>query len=80
VTATTGLGALFIFLDRLDELNVSYRLERVRDDTIGVMVRVPGEVWEVEFFADSEVEVERFRSTGQLSGPESLEELFRLAE
>jgi hypothetical protein len=45
-----------------------------------VHIDVPGEKWEVEFFAEREVEVEVFRSTdrGVLGGGEAQEELRRL--
>ena len=38
---------------------------------------VPGEKWEIEFFAEGHVEVERYRSDGQVGGDEMLETLFR---
>jgi len=41
-----------------------------------VTVVVPGERWEVEFFEDHNVAVEAFRSSGAISGPEKLDELF----
>ena len=40
-----------------------------------VLITVPGERWEVEFFGDGSVEVERFRSHGEIGGEESLQEL-----
>jgi hypothetical protein len=40
-----------------------------------VSVAVPGERWEVEFFADGHVEVERFPSAGDIEGEEALKRL-----
>jgi hypothetical protein len=40
-----------------------------------VLVTVPGERWEIEFFGDGSVEVERFRSNGEVGGEETLHEL-----
>lgn len=40
-----------------------------------VLVTLPGERWEVEFFDDRELEVEVFLSDGSISGPEKLAEL-----
>jgi hypothetical protein len=41
-----------------------------------VSVALPGERWEVEFLNDGSVEIERFISQGEISGEESLNELF----
>lgn len=59
----TSLGKLLAFLERLEELKLHYRLAHVRD-SIMVEIAVPGERWEVEFFDNGEVEIERFVSTG----------------
>lgn len=37
---------------------------------------MPGERWEVEFAADGDVLVERFKSVGDIEGEEALHELF----
>ena len=42
-----------------------------------VLLAVPGERWEVEFFADGSVEVEVFVSSGGVQGPELLTRLFQ---
>lgn len=60
-----SLQALFDFLTELERAKIFFRLDRCREDTILVRVDVPGERWEVEFFASGEVEVERFGFTGQ---------------
>jgi hypothetical protein len=46
----------------------------VRSEAIMVEVSVPGERWEVEFFADSHVEIEVFRASG-VKGEETFEEI-----
>lgn len=74
VIAQTTLGKVLAFLDRLDEVKIPYTLAHVRE-TIMVKITVPGERWEVEFFEDGEVEVERFISTGKIEGEGSLERL-----
>ncbi len=38
-------------------------------------IAVPGERWEVEVFADGNVEVERFISVSGIEGPETLSAL-----
>jgi hypothetical protein len=50
-------------------------LARQRDNAIMVIVTIPGERWEVEFFDDSSVEAERFVSSGEIGGEEMLSEL-----
>jgi hypothetical protein len=53
------------FLVDLEERRVSYRLEHNRQDSIMVLIAVPGERWEVEFFGDGRIEIEIFgNSTG----------------
>jgi len=42
-----------------------------------VEISVPGEKWEVEFFEDEHIEVERFISTGGLKDASELDILFR---
>lgn len=44
-----------------------------------VTVNIPGERWEVEFFDDGNVEVERFVSTGVVDGAALLDTLIEQA-
>ena len=41
-----------------------------------VIVAAPGERWEIEFLSDGSIEIEKFISTGEVTGAESLGELF----
>jgi hypothetical protein len=41
-----------------------------------VIVAVPGERWEIEFFEDDHVEVERFVSSGTIEDESALDDLF----
>ncbi len=41
-----------------------------------VEVAVPGERWEVEFFADGNVEIEKFISNAEILDEKVLEQLF----
>ena len=56
---------LLEFLCRLEAHRLSYTLAHNRDESIMVTIAVPGERWEVEFFADGAVEVEVFTSDGK---------------
>lgn len=62
---------MLLFLNRLEESHIAYRLEHVRESLIVVVV-VPGERWEIEFFPDGHQEIEVFRSTGAISHDEAL--------
>jgi hypothetical protein len=55
------LQSLLTFLDRLEAAKVWYRLSKIRD-AILVEVAVPGQLWEIEFFADGRIEREVFES------------------
>lgn len=67
------LEKLFRFLDDLEERNIFYKLSRVRPEALLVELAVPGERWEIEFFADGNLDVEVFRnSEGKIGGEEML--------
>lgn len=77
--ATNSFQFLLDYLCRLEKHKIHYRLAHIRDEAIMVLVSVPGEHWEVEFFADGSVEVEIFGSSGSvLSDAEARESLERL--
>jgi len=66
---------LLAFLDQLENEKIWYLLTHVRE-TVMVITAVPGELWEVEFFANGNVEVERYISTGNLEDESALARLF----
>jgi len=57
---------LLSFLVRLKEVKIHYSLKHTRDEAVMVLITVPGEHWEVEFFADGSVEIEVFKSNGEI--------------
>lgn len=70
---------LLDFLVRLDDRKNHYTLAHHREEAIMIFVSVPGERWEVEFFADAHVEVEVFKSFGAgLEDENALERLFKI--
>ena len=64
------------FLRELEPRRIAFSLARDRDNAIMVTVPVPGELWEVEFLDHGSVEVERFKSDGEIHGEGVLNELF----
>ncbi|WP_437981240.1 hypothetical protein [Sorangium sp. So ce117] len=70
------MNELLSFLQRLHAGHLSYTLAHNRDESIMVLVAVPGERWEVEFFSDGSVEVEVFTSNGKILAGDALAGLF----
>jgi hypothetical protein len=71
-----NLEKLLSFLTRLKAVHISYSLKQIREETIMVLIRVPGQHWEVEFFGDGSIEVEIFESGGEIYDEKKLDELF----
>jgi hypothetical protein len=65
---------LIEFLNKLEKRKIYYRLNKVRD-SIMIEIAVPGQRWEVEFFADGNMEAEKFISDGTLFDKSELENL-----
>lgn len=65
------------FLKNLERGKIHYTLQSNRDHAVMVIATVPGERWEIEFFADGSVEVERFISDGEIYGEDILSELLK---
>jgi hypothetical protein len=59
----------------LDANRMHYALTSVREGAVMLIVTLPGERWEIEFFDDRDPEVEVFRSDGSVFGIEKLAEL-----
>jgi len=72
-----NLVRLVEFLDKLDELNIYYRLNRIRDSIL-VEVVIPGERWEVEFMCDGSVVIEKFKSDLEMYDESEFEVLFAI--
>ena len=72
----SSLSEVLALLARLTEFGASFRLREARAGALMVEVSVPGERWEIEFFDDRPIEIERFRSTGAITSAEALSELW----
>lgn len=66
---------LLDFLEKLEENDIYYRLNKTRD-SIMVEIVVPGQRWEVEYMRDGEIQVEKFLTEGKINDESALEELF----
>jgi len=69
-------------LERLEDKNIYYRLNKTRDDTIMIEVSVPGQRWEIEYntygrSTGGSIEIEKFSSDGTVYDEEEIETLFR---
>jgi hypothetical protein len=70
------LSKLTEFLDELDDNDIHYTLTSVREGAVMVSVTVPGEHWEIEFQTDGDVEIEIFKSDGEIHDHSIIEDLF----
>jgi len=71
----TALTTAAEFCRELDRRRVTYELRIVRDEALMLSVALPGERWELEFFDDGQIELERFVSQGVAEAPGALTEL-----
>lgn len=71
------IASVLDFLKRLKEEGVYYTLRISRPYAIMVQVEIPGEKWEIEFLQDGSVEVEIFRSDGEILDDSAIERLFQ---
>lgn len=71
------LKEFIAFLNKLDENNIFYKLNKVRIEAIMVDVAVPGQRWEIEFLEDGTVDIEKFISDKDMYDVSELETLFK---
>jgi hypothetical protein len=71
----TALFTATEFRQELDRRHIPYDFRVVRDDAFMMSVALPGERWELEFFDDGRIELERFVSEGVVEAPGALAEL-----
>jgi hypothetical protein len=67
---------LFNIIRRLKKTGIYYEIKSFRDDYIMLVVSVPGERWEIELSSQGFIEIEIFRSDGNIFDENKLEELF----
>jgi hypothetical protein len=71
---TNPFQKMLNFIGALREGNIHHTITYVRE-AIMIEVNVPGEHWEIEFFADGHIETEVYKSNGHIGGDESVQEL-----
>jgi hypothetical protein len=70
----TTLEDVLRFCNELNERRASYKLSVDRPEAVRVTLDVPGERWEIDFFPDGEIELDRYVSQGVVqAGPADLE-------
>ena len=69
------IADVLALLKRLEAARVRYRLEQTREDAIAIEVVVPGERWEIEFLEAGKVEIETFKSNGEILDANALDDL-----
>jgi hypothetical protein len=75
---TNVIEKVLDFCAALDQRKAHYELLVARPEALMVLLSVPGERWEIEFFADGHIELERFVSQGVAdAGPSDLEAALR---
>jgi hypothetical protein len=71
----TALNDAADLCEELIRRHIPYELMIVRRNALMVAVAVPGERWEIEFFDDGHIEVERFTSQGVEEHPNAARDL-----
>ncbi len=74
----SAMEKLLDFCAVLDHRKARYELSVARPEAVMVSLAVPGERWEIEFFSDGRIELERFVSQGVAdAGPAELDAALR---
>jgi arginine/lysine/ornithine decarboxylase len=68
---------VYQILAKLDAAKIYYTLDKTRDETVMILAQVPGRHYEIEIFADGQIEVEIYKSSGEIGGQELVDELLR---
>jgi hypothetical protein len=72
----SSIYEIISFISSLDKAKINYTIEYNRNDAISILAVVPGERWEIDFVSNGTVEVEIFKSDGELYDNSMLNNLF----
>lgn len=71
------MNSIFEIIAKLERAKIHFTLSRIREESILIIVAVPGERWEIEVMEDGTVETEVFVSKdGVETGTQRLDDLF----
>jgi hypothetical protein len=71
------MNVLYELIKRLRDNCIFFEIKSYRESFVMLSVSVPGERWEIEISGDGGVEVEVFKSDGELHDETKLAELFQ---
>jgi hypothetical protein len=60
---------------RLSSAEIWHEVRFFREDGVSILAHVPGEYWEIDVLIDGSVDVEVFRTTGELEGEAAIDRL-----
>jgi hypothetical protein len=72
----SSIEHLVSILKEIESRKIHYTLQRYLDDSISLCVAVPGERWEIDINQFGEMQIEIFKSNGEIHDSEMLDDLF----
>ena len=70
---------VFEVVMQLKAARVFHTISSIREGALLIDAALPGERWEIEVFKDGHIEIERYRSDGEIADETALAELFARA-
>ncbi|MEN6440683.1 MAG: hypothetical protein ABFD97_19095 [Syntrophobacter sp.] len=67
---------IFEIIEKLNRSKIYYSIRASREDAISIDVAVPGQRWEIDLIKDGSIDVEIFKSDGNIYDESKLNELF----
>lgn len=74
-SAEALMTRIWTVCDRLKGASIWHEIKGFRRDGVTVICHVPGEYWEIDFLEDGRIDVEVFRSVGDLREEDAIDEL-----
>jgi hypothetical protein len=62
---------------RLTEADIWHEVRFFREDGVSILAHVPGEYWEIDVLTDGSIDVEVFRTTGELEDEAAVDRLIK---
>ena len=72
----TTIGDFINLLNKLEIANISFKLDKYLGDAVSIIITVPGERWEVDIDRNGDVQLEVFRSDGEIFDASKFAEVF----